>query len=159
MKIRFDLENPYSAKFCRYNVPYGDSYDDGYESGKSNGYYKAKREFDNMFDIPNQNNLPLKSKLCGYIEIDGTYHECNSCEHEKIIRQLIWENEDFRKRYFDTPASFYDRMPRGMLQEEYFAMKLLGFIKISSFEKTPNKKIVFSYGLLTYKQTDLIYPR
>ena len=112
-----------------------------------------------MFDIPNQNNLPLKSKLCSYIEIDGTYHECNSCEHEKIIRQLIWENEDFRKRYFDTPASFYDRMPRGMLQEEYFAMKLLGFIKISSFEKTPNKKIVFSYGLLTYKQTDLVYPR
>lgn len=159
MKIIFNLENPYSAKFCRYNVPYGDSYNDGYESGKSKGYYEAKKEFDNMFDIPNQNNLPLKSKLCGYIEIDGTYHECNSCEHEKIIRQLIWENEDFRKRYFDTPASFYDRMPRGMLQEEYFAMKLLGFIKISSFEKTPNKKIVFSYGLLTYKQTDLVYPR
>ena len=114
MKIRFDLENPYSAKFCRYNVSYGDSYDDGYESGKSKGYYEAKKEFDNMFDIPNQNNLSLKSKLCGYIEIDGTYHECNSCEHEKIIRQLIWENEDFRERYFDTPASFYDRMPRGM---------------------------------------------
>ena len=35
MKIRFDLENPYSAKFCRYNVPYGDSYDDGYESGNN----------------------------------------------------------------------------------------------------------------------------
>ena len=44
MKIRFDLENPYSAKFCRYNVPYGDSYDDGYESGKSKGYYEAKKE-------------------------------------------------------------------------------------------------------------------
>ena len=70
MKIRFDLENPYSAKFCRYNVSYGDSYDDGYESGKSKGYYEAKKEFDNMFDIPNQNNLTLKSKLCGYIEID-----------------------------------------------------------------------------------------
>lgn len=159
MKIIFNLETSYSPKFCRYNIPYGDSYDDGYKSGKSKGYYEAKKEFDNMFDIPNQNNLPLKSKLCGYIEIDGTYHEGNSCEHEKIIRQLIWENEDFRKRYFDTPANFYDRMPRGMLQEEYFAMKLLGFIKISSFEKTPNEKIVFSYGLLTYKQTDLIYPR
>lgn len=110
-------------------------------------------------DIPKQNNLPKSSKLCGYIEIDGTYHKCSSCEHEKIIRQIIWENDELRKRYFETPASFFDSMPRGMLQEEYFAMKDLGFVKISSFKNTPNDMVVFFYNNLTYKQSDIIYPR
>lgn len=110
-------------------------------------------------DIPKQNNLPKSSKLCGYIEIDGTYHKCSSCEHEKVIRQIIWENEELRKRYFETPASFFDQMPRGMLQEEYFAMKDLGFVKISSFKNTPNDMVVFFYNNLTYKQSDVVYPR
>ena len=110
-------------------------------------------------DIPKQNNIPTGSKLCGYIEIDGTYHKCESCEHEKNIRQIIWGDDYFRERYFNTPASFFDNMPRGMLQEEYFAMKDLGFVKISSFKDAPTKMIAFFYGTLTYKQTDLIYPR
>ena len=110
-------------------------------------------------DIPKQNNIPTGSKLCGYIEIDGTYHQCKSCEHEKNIRQIIWNNDYFRERYFNTPASFFDKMPRGMLQEEYFAMKDLGFVKISSFKDAPTKMIAFFYNTLTYKQTDLIYPR
>lgn len=110
-------------------------------------------------DIPKQNNLPKGSKLCGYIEIDGTYHKCSSCEHERIIRQIIWENDELRQRYFNTPASFFDQMPRGMLQEEYFAMKDLGFVKISSFKNTPNDMVVFFYNNLTYKQSDIVYPR
>lgn len=113
----------------------------------------------NIGDIPHQNNLPKSSKLCGYVEIDGTYHKCNSCEHETIIRKIIWNNEDLRERYFNTPASFFDNMPRGMLQEEYFAMKDLGFVKISSFKNTPNDMVVFFYNTLTYKQSDIIYPR
>lgn len=110
-------------------------------------------------DIPKQNNLPKGSKLCGYVEIDGTYHKCASCEHERIIRQIIWENDELRQRYFNTPASFFDQMPRGMLQEEYFAMKDLGFVKISSFKNTPNDMVVFFYNNLTYKQSDMVYPR
>lgn len=110
-------------------------------------------------DIPKQNNLPKGSKLCGYVEIDGTYHKCASCEHERIIRQIIWENDELRQRYFNTSASFFDQMPRGMLQEEYFAMKDLGFVKISSFKDTPNDMVVFFYNNLTYKQSDVVYPR
>lgn len=110
-------------------------------------------------DIPRQNNLPHESKLCGYVEIDGTYHECKSCEHETIVRQIVWDNEWIRSRYFEKKASFYDKMPRGMLQEEYFLMKELGFVKISSFANTPNQMVVFFYNNLTYKQSDLIYPR
>ena len=68
-------------------------------------------------DIPKQNNIPTGSKLCGYIEIDGTYHKCNSCEHEKFVRRLVYENEEFRNRYFELPASFFDKKPIGMLQE------------------------------------------
>lgn len=111
------------------------------------------------YDIPKQNNIPTGSKLCGYIEIDGTYHKCNSCEHEKFVRRLVYENEDFRKRYFEVPASFFDKKPVGMLQEEYFLMKDLGVVKISSFKDAPTKMIAFFYNNLTYKQTDLIYPR
>ena len=110
-------------------------------------------------DIPKQNNIPTGSKLCGYIEIDGTYHKCNSCEHEKFVRRLVYENEEFRKRYFEIPASFFDNKPIGMLQEEYFLMKDLGVVKISSFKDAPTKMIAFFYNNLTYKQTDLIYPR
>lgn len=111
------------------------------------------------YDIPKQNNIPTGSKLCGYIEIDGTYHKCNSCEHEKFVRRLVYENEEFRKRYFEVPASFFDKKPIGMLQEEYFLMKDLGVVKISSFKDAPTKMIAFFYNNLTYKQTDLIYPR
>lgn len=111
------------------------------------------------YDIPKQNNIPTGSKLCGYIEIDGTYHKCNSCEHEKFVRRLVYENEEFRKRYFEVPASFFDKKPVGMLQEEYFLMKDLGVVKISSFKDAPTKMIAFFYNNLTYKQTDLIYPR
>lgn len=111
------------------------------------------------YDIPKQNNIPTGSKLCGYIEIDGTYHKCDSCEHEKFVRKLVYENEEFRKRYFEIPASFFDKKPIGMLQEEYFLMKDLGVVKISSFKDAPTKMIAFFYNTLTYKQTDLIYPR
>ena len=110
-------------------------------------------------DIPKQNNIPTGSKFCGYIEIDGTYHKCNSCEHEKFVRRLVYENEEFRNRYFELPASFFDKKPIGMLQEEYFLMKYLGVVKISSFKDAPTKMIAFYYNTLTYKQTDLIYPR
>ena len=182
-----DIENPFKPRMCMYNIPYDDGdYSSGYSAGESSGYKRAEKEFEEKLkareqellsrgfidkedkplnrqqfigDIPKQCNIPTGSKLCGYIEIDGTYHKCNTCEHEKNIRQIIWNNDKFRDRYFNTPASFFDNMPRGMLQEEYFAMKVLGFAKISSFKNTPTKMIVFFYNTLTYKQTDMIYPR
>lgn len=172
--IEFDRLNCYIPQKRYYNVPYGHEYDT-YNDGKRHGYEQAKSEFEKRlellenklsnstcqtkYDIPFQVNLHKESKLCGYIDIDGTYYKCGSCEHEKNIRQIIWNNEDYRDRYFNTPASFFDTKPPGMLQEEYFAMKILGFVKISSFKNTPNDMIVFRYNTLTYKQTDLIYPR
>ena len=144
----FDIDRPFGPRRLMYNVPYGDGYSSVYNYDQHNDY-----------DIPKQTNLNKKYHLCGYVEIDGTYHKCDSCQHEKIIREIIYNNEDFRNRYFETPASFFDRIPKGMLQEEYFAMKCLGFVKISSFKDTPNDMIVFFYDNLTYKQSDIIYPR
>lgn len=130
-------------------------------SAKQDSFCKVEDVLPNLYsyDIPKQNNIPTGSKLCGYIEIDGTYHECNSCEHEKFVRRLVYDNDEFRYRYFETPASFFDKKPIGMLQEEYFLMKELGVVKISSFKDAPTKMIAFYYNTLTYKQTDLIYPR
>lgn len=182
MLIRY-TENPFIPRMCRYNMPYDD---EGYYRSEINNLKKTVREYEEIIhdkipeimshgftdvseyriddstfigDIPKQNAIPTGSHLCGYVEIDGTYHECDSCCHEKNIRQIIWNNDNFRERYFSTPASFFLNMPRGMLQEEYFAMKGLGFVKISSFKNAPTKMIAFFYNTLTYKQTDLIYPR
>ena len=70
---------------------------------------------------------------------------------------MVYNIPEYFKRYLNVPAVFYDRKPQGMLQEEYFLMKYLGFVKVSSFEKAPLKKILFRYENLTWKQSDVIY--
>lgn len=137
-----------------FNCKWPEDYD--YEAGRAAGIAQATK---NLWDIPFQSELGEKFPFTGYVEIDGTVHKCNSCEHEKLTRDLVYNNPEYFKRYLDIPASFYDKKPQGMLQEEYFLMKCLGFAKVSSFEETPNKKMLFRYENLTWKQSDVIYPK
>jgi hypothetical protein len=141
-----------------FNIPYGDDdyYSDYREASKRAD--KAEEKLKNLWDIPIQTELGEKFPFAGFVEIDGTVHKCNSCEHEDLVRSLVYDNPEYFKRYRNVPAMFYDRKPQGMLQEEYFLMKYLGFVKISSFEKAPTKKILFRYENLTWKQSDVIYP-
>ena len=132
--------------------------DDYYDSGVSAGYNKAKSEFMATQDIPIQTELGEKFPFTGFVEIDGTIHKCNSCEHEDLVRSIVYDNPEYFKRYRSVPAIFYDHKPQGMLQEEYFLMKYLGFVKVSSFKDAPTKKILFRYENLTWKQSDIIYP-
>ena len=133
--------------------------DDYYTSGVSAGYSKAKEEFMATQDIPTQTELGEKFPFTGFVEIDGTIHKCKSCEHEDLVRSIVYDNPDYFKRYRNVPAVFYDHKPQGMLQEEYFLMKYLGFVKVSSFKDAPTKKILFRYENLTWKQSDIIYPQ
>jgi len=133
--------------------------DDYYNSGVSAGYNKAKTEFMATQDIPTQVELGEKFPFTGFVEIDGTIHKCKSCEHEDLVRSIVYDNPEYFKRYRNVPAVFYDHKPQGMLQEEYFLMKYLGFVKVSSFKDAPTKKILFRYENLTWKQSDIIYPQ
>ena len=130
--------------------------EDYYESGRSAGIAEFKKE---IWDIPTQVELGEKFPFTGFVGIDGTTFKCEPCEHEKLIRDMVYNVPEHFKRYLNVPASFYDRKPQGMLQEEYFLMKYLGFVKISSFEKAPTKRILFRYENLTWKQSDVIYPQ
>ena len=152
-KLKRILNHQYELHF---NYKWTD--DDYYDSGVNTGYNKAKAEFMSTQDIPIQVELGEKFPFTGYVEIDGTIHKCASCEHEKVVRGLLYNNPEYFKRYIEIPASKFDKKPQGMLQEEYFLMKYMGFIKISSFEDTPLKKILFRYENLTWKQSDVIYP-
>jgi len=136
-----------------YNVPYGDeSYGGGYAAGKAD----CRREiYKELFDIPIQMELGEKFPFAGYVTIEGKIYSCEPCQHEQIIRKIVYT--DFMDEYMKVPASFYDKKPQGMLQEEYFAMKYLGFVKVSSFENAPLKRILFRYGQLTYKQSNIIF--
>lgn len=120
---------------------------------------KKLSKFNDLWDIPIQVELGEKFPFAGYVEIDGTVHKCNSCGHEKLTRDLVYNIPEHFKRYLNVPAAFYDRKPQGMLQEEYFLMKYLGFVKVSSFENAPTKRILFRYENLTWKQSDVIYPQ
>jgi hypothetical protein len=120
---------------------------------------ELENKLKNLWDIPTQVELGEKFPFTGFVEIDGTVHKCKSCEHEDLVRSIVYDNPEYFKRYRNVPATFYDRKPQGMLQEEYFLMKYLGFVKISSFEKAPTKKILFRYENLTWKQSDIIYPQ
>ena len=142
-----------------FNVPYENSgYSYAYRE-VSKRADKAEERLKNLWDIPIQTELGEKFPFTGYVEIDGTIHKCNSCEHEKLTRDLVYNIPEHFKRYLNVPAAFYDRKPQGMLQEEYFLMKYLGFVKVSSFEKAPTKRILFRYENLTWKQSDVIYPQ
>ena len=136
-----------------FNVPYGDEdYSFAYLEA-NNRANRAEETLKNLWDIPIQTELGDRFPFTGFVEIDGTIHKCNSCEHD------VYDNPEYFKRYRNVPAVFYDRKPQGMLQEEYFLMKYLGFVKISSFEKAPTKRILFRYENLTWKQSDIIYPQ
>lgn len=142
-----------------FNVPYDD---DNYYSDycdARNRADKAEEKLKNLWDIPIQTELGEKFPFTGFVGIDGTTFKCEPCGHEKLVRDMVYNIPEHFKRYLNVPASFYDRKPQGMLQEEYFLMKYLGFVKISSFEKAPTKRILFRYENLTWKQSDVIYPR
>ena len=142
-----------------FNVPYGDEdYSFAYREA-NNRANKAEEKLKNLWDIPIQVELGEKFPFAGFVGIDGTTYKCEPCEHEKLVRDMVYNIPEHFKRYLNVPAMFYDRKPQGMLQEEYFLMKYLGFVKISSFEKTPTKKILFRYENLTWKQSDVIYPQ
>ena len=142
-----------------FNVPYGDDdYSFAYREA-NNRANKAEEKLKNLWDIPIQTELGERFPFTGFVEIDGTIHKCKSCEHEDLVRSIVYDNPEYFKRYRNVPAIFYDRKPQGMLQEEYFLMKYLGFVKISSFEKAPTKRILFRYENLTWKQSDIIYPQ
>ena len=115
-----------------------------------------QNKFKSFFDIPKQNELGEKFPWCGYIDINGKKYVCEQCEHESIIRQIVLN--EYLKEYLSVPASFYDHKPQGTFQEEYFAMKYLGFAKVSAFEDAPTKRILFFYDKLTWKQSAQIYP-
>lgn len=132
--------------------------DDYYRSGQSSGYEKAKSEFMATQDIPTQVELGEKFPFTGYVSIDGNCIKCKSCEHEKIVRDILYNNRKYFMKYRNCDTHLFDKKPQGMLQEEYFLMKYLGFVKISSFEDAPLKKILFRYDNLTWKQSDVIYP-
>lgn len=137
-----------------FNCKWPEDYD--YEAGKSSGIAEFKKE---IWEIPIQTNLRDNFDFTGYIEFDGTIHKCKSCEHEKVVRDILYNNPEYFKRYRLMPATAFDRKPQGMLQEEYFLMKYLGFVKISSFKDAPTKRILFRYDNLTWKQSDIIYPQ
>ena len=120
-------------------------------------YEELQNKFKNFFDIPHQNELGTRFPWCGYIDIDGKKYICEQCEHESIIRQIVLK--EYLEEYLKVPASFYDHKPQGTFQEEYFAMKYLGFAKVSAFRDAPTKRIVFFYDKLTWKQSNVIYPR
>lgn len=152
-----------------FNVPYDDDqaalWATEHKLDKANDQIKELEErysllqnkFQNFWDIPIQTELGEKFPWSGYIDINGNIYRCNSCEHEQIIRQIVLK--EYLEQYLSVPASFYDHKPQGTFQEEYFAMKYLGFAKVSSFRDAPLKKILFRYDKLTWKQSDAIYPR
>ena len=147
-----------------YNIPYDDveaEHCGRYAVEKERDSLKEKYEdlqnkFKNFFDIPHQNELGTRFPWCGYIDIDGKKYICEQCEHESIIRQIVLK--EYLEEYLKVPASFYDHKPQGTFQEEYFAMKYLGFAKVSAFRDAPTKRIVFFYDKLTWKQSREIYP-
>jgi len=142
-----------------FNVPYGDDdYYSDYRDARDRAD-RAEEKLKNLWDIPIQTELGEKFPFAGFVGIDGTTYKCEPCEHEKLVRDMVYNIPEHFKRYLNVPAMFYDRKPQGMLQEEYFLMKYLGFVKISSFEKTPTKRILFRYENLTWKQSDVIYPQ
>ena len=154
------LERILNKQFhLHFNVPYeDDNYYSDYRDARDRAE-KAEEKLKNLWDIPIQAELGEKFPFAGFVGIDGTTFKCEPCEHEKLIRDMVYNVPEHFKRYLNVPASFYDRKPQGMLQEEYFLMKYLGFVKISSFEKAPTKRILFRYENLTWKQSDVIYPR
>ena len=137
-----------------FNMKWDD--EDYYQSGRSAGIAEFKKE---IWDLPIQVELGDKFPFAGFVGIDGTTYKCEPCEHEKLVRDMVYNIPEHFKRYLNVPAMFYDRKPQGMLQEEYFLMKYLGFVKISSFANAPTKRILFRYENLTWKQSDVIYPR
>lgn len=144
---------------CFYNIPYDDYDSNDIRSSYNNGLVDGRREaFKNLWDIPQQSELGEKFPFTGYVDINGDVIKCKSCEHEKIVRDIIYNNKQFFQKYRNTPASFFEKKPQGMLQEEYFLMKYLGYVKVSSFEAAPTKRILFRYYNLTWKQTDTIFP-
>lgn len=109
------------------------------------------------YDIPRQTKLNRKIDLCGYISPEGDYYKLEHCEHEKFVIGFV--KTHFEKELSKMEPSFFWKMPKGMFREEYFLMKELGFIKISSFEESIDEMYMLFYKDLTSKQVDFVFPK
>ena len=79
-----------------FNVPYGDDdYSYAYHEA-NNRANRAEEKLKNLWDIPIQTELGEKFPFAGYVEFDGTIHECEPCEHEKIVRDILYNNPEVR---------------------------------------------------------------
>lgn len=128
-------------KLIYYNIPYDDEYSSPAPS----------------WDTPRQVRLDRKTDLCGYIDNTGKYYPCQHCQHESIIREIVIN--EYLTKYLSVNSDFYLLKPPGMFQEEYFAMKYLGFIKISSFKEWTDQMYLFTYNTLSWQQTEIVYPK
>ena len=112
-----------------------------------------------LWDMPMQVQLKENFPFTGFVGKDGTIYECKPFEHEDLIHNIVYNNPEYFESYKNIPAVYYDRIPMGMLQEEYFLMKYLGFIKVFSFREIPTMKLLARYENLTPEQSDVIYPQ
>lgn len=130
------------------------------EIGNYNDYIcsKSSPNYIGLFsgDIPQTSQLPINFPFVGYVTPDGKTYQCERCEHENIIREIVLKNH--LEEYLNTNKEFFHQLPYGMYQEEYFAMKKLKWVKVSSFANNPTQPILFRYYILTPEQTKIIYP-
>ena len=112
-----------------------------------------------LWDVPTQIKLNENFPFTGFIGKDGTIYECKPFEHDDLIRNIVYNNPEYFEKYKNIPATCYDRIPQGMLQEEYFLMKYLGFVKVFSFREIPTMKLLSRYETLTPEQSNVIYPQ
>lgn len=109
--------------------------------------------------IPFESPLPKAFPFNGYVEPDGTIHKCDIHHHSITIRKIIYEKYFNKYNGIVGPLVFFKK-PFDMEQEEYFAMKYLGFVKIKlarGEEITVNT--LFRYNNLTPEQIKVIYPQ
>lgn len=107
------------------------------------------------FNIPKQIGVGKNPPFIGYISIDGKIYKCEKYQYDNLIRDIVFNN--FINEYKKIPVGFYYEKPLNMLQEEYFAMKYLGFAKIDICELNMSKYSVYYYDELSKKQQDIIY--
>lgn len=129
-------------------------------NGATAYYCSGQAEIDALLgpDIPIQVKLNKSTDLCGYISPDGEYYPCEHCQHESLAQELMSNPKVFPQdkiiRVADTA-----RKPKGMLEEEYYLMRHLRFIKISSFKEYIDEMYLLHYEDLTPEQAAIVYPR
>ena len=129
-------------------------------NGATAYYSSGQAEIDALLgsDIPKQIKLNRSIDLCGYISPDGEYYPCEHCQHESLAQELMRNPKIFPQDeiiwYGDTA-----RKPEGMSAEEYYLMRHLKFVKISSFKEYIDEMYLLHYEDLTPEQAEIVYPR